>query len=291
MKSHSKEPEIVIAVENGDYDRVVALINQGADVHARGRGGYAPLHCAAAKGDVRIVDHLLGRGANIDLRTDNNSGHDGGQTALFLAVVYGRKTVAMLLLGAGAKPDLRTVDGIRALEVASEKGDLELVSALVDHGACVNPRGGTPPLASALFSRQLDIAKYLLTKGARVDATVPGFDSPMLPAIASGKWLPAVDLLLSNGAQINQTDSQGRSALHNAVIAFASSKTHHEKGPNGRMTVQIEKGEATLPVVARLLEAGADPNMKDKEGLTALDWAKKTRSDALLRLLEAHPNR
>lgn len=291
MNGHAKEPEIVTAAENGDYDRLVTLINQGADVHARGKGGYTALHCAAAKGDERIVDYLLGRGVDIDLRTDNNSGHDGGQTALFLAVAYGHKTVAILLLGAGARPDLRTVDGMRALERASGRGDMELVSALIDHGACVNPRGGTPPLAEALFSRQLDVAKYLLTKGARVDATIPGFDSPLLPAIASGKWLPAVDLLLSNGAHINQTDSQGRSALHNAVIAFASSKTQYEKGPSGRTTALVEKGEATLPIVARLLEAGVDPNMKDKEGLTALDWAKKTGSVVLVQLLEAHPSR
>ncbi len=63
------------------------LVDNGADVQARGAGGVTPLHLAAARGDEALVDLLLARGARVEARLEN------GQTAAELAVERGHPTL------------------------------------------------------------------------------------------------------------------------------------------------------------------------------------------------------
>jgi ankyrin repeat protein len=47
------------------------LVEAGADVNARQHGGYVPLHSAANRGDVEIIDLLLDRGADPDAAAED----------------------------------------------------------------------------------------------------------------------------------------------------------------------------------------------------------------------------
>jgi ankyrin repeat protein len=75
---------------------VQALLEHGADVNARARGGGTALTLAATGGDARIVRALLDRGAEVEsesARPDTN--------ALKLAVKYGHDEIVRLLKKAG----------------------------------------------------------------------------------------------------------------------------------------------------------------------------------------------
>lgn len=80
------------AVANGG-DSLIAkdLIAAGADVNAKQRHGWTPLHGAAHSGDRELVELLLARGADPDVK------HQEGKTALDLARESGHAEVVTLL--------------------------------------------------------------------------------------------------------------------------------------------------------------------------------------------------
>jgi hypothetical protein len=53
-----------------------------------------------------------------------------------------------------------------------------------------------------------------------------------------------------------------------------------------RLSVQAAK-EGQAGVVALLVRKGANPNIRDQRGFTALDWAKKKKFTEVVRVLEA----
>jgi uncharacterized protein len=72
---------------------VSALLARGADVNARGGGGYTPLHIAAFEGDATLIDTLLAHGAAAEARADD------GKTALAIAEERGHAQAARRLRG------------------------------------------------------------------------------------------------------------------------------------------------------------------------------------------------
>jgi ankyrin repeat protein len=95
------------AAMRSDVDLLEALVVAGAQVNARGELGATPLHMSAAHGCVLAVEHLLANGANINAQTDN------GATPLHYAVNFGYTNVAevvKILLENGAD---RTIENKR----------------------------------------------------------------------------------------------------------------------------------------------------------------------------------
>ena len=87
------------AVADGGDSRIArALVAAGADVNAKQRHGWTPLHGAAHSGDRELVELLLARGA------DPDATHQEGKTALDLAREKGHADVVNVLeAAAGAR--------------------------------------------------------------------------------------------------------------------------------------------------------------------------------------------
>ena len=102
---------------------------------------------------------------------------------------------------------------------------------------------------------------------------------PLTP-LAYAAWLgrPGImSMLLENGARVDQKNSvTGRTALHEAAIA---------RMPH-RWASYPYSEERQTEVVKVLLRHGADKKIKDKDGKTALDLAKKPNAANVVRLLE-----
>jgi uncharacterized protein len=201
---------ILAAAKDGDYDRVLALLeSEPALATASNMLGSQPIHAAYFGGHKRIVDLLLARGVDMDfflaaelgLLDQVRSALDSdpalfqafsaaGSTALHRSCYWGHTAVASLLLERGADPNAVTRDNF--LQIAplgcavatpdvpnpSDREDvvLELVNLLLSSGADVNARrrDGLTALHSAAYRGHLHVMEALLAHGA--DPAIRGYD-------------------------------------------------------------------------------------------------------------------
>ena len=273
------------AAELGLLGAVKKLVSEGTPIDKTKRGDVTALHMAALGGHVEMVEWLLDNGANINARTLSQPGYPGAETPLYLAVAAGRTSVVDLLVRRGAKLNLKSSDGTSALAEASGAGHTAIVSLLVDNGADLNPRGDFSPLFLAINARQLDIAKYLISRGARIDAKTPPYKGSLLMSAAGSKWIDGLELLLQLGADVNYQDETGMTALHWGVLGFASRSTTWDL-TNKRKKAVIVEPESAIPIVKRLLDAGAQSDIRNRDGFTAREYAKKIRAQLLIDLFE-----
>jgi ankyrin repeat protein len=283
------------AVEN-HAEAARALIDAGADVHARTRpGGFTALLFAAREGAAETVRLLLSKGASV-----NDSAADGS-SVLLLATVRGHWALATTLLDRGANPNadgagytaLHWAAGAWESELSGSLGSeaylwmaalgggkLDLVKALLAHGANPNARvakppprfgftfggnrgpsrleiAGATPFLLAADAARADIMRVLVASGADPllttnDKTTPlmmaagfGYIDAMSRASEAGS-LEAAKLALELGAEVTAANDAGETALHGAAYAGWNS------------------------VVQLLVDKGAQINAKNKRGWTPL---------------------
>jgi ankyrin repeat protein len=240
---------LVDAVRIGDATEVRALIRQKADVNVASADGTTALHWAVQRDDEGVVELLLKAGANA------NATNRYGVPPLAIAAVNGHAAIMKGLIDAGADVNAGLSADETPIMTAARTGKAEALKVLIAHGAKVNSRDtrGQSPLMWAASKNNADAVRLLVEAGADVTvrtenkptgraAQMSVFLSPqptgftaLMFAVRSGS-LAATRALLDAGADINDTLSDGQSAL---VVATANA--HWE-------------------VASLLLDRGADPN-------------------------------
>lgn len=206
-----------------------------------------------------------------------------GLPLLLLASNQGEEEVVTALLDRGAR-DVNAADeeGHTALLLEAEAGHRENVKRLLQHGA--KPDGDPRPWASPLMAaidknRDIELARILLDAGAKVDPGPHGI-TPL--SLAAENAQPAiVRLLLQRGANVNASDSDGDTPLM-AVM----------RAGDGNENKALRK-EAQRVIIRLLLAKKADPNAWNRFGASALSIAADGDAiecvDSLLRA-GANPN-
>jgi ankyrin repeat protein len=209
---------------------------------------------AAQSGDVAAL------GAHLDARPELIDALGGGfqkATALHLAVLRNQHAAARLLIERGADLNRRDFpDNAAPLHFAAAHGDLETMRLLVEAGADVNCKGDDHEvgvLGWATCFRQIreDVAAYLLSHGAQLN---------LWTAIA----LDRVD-------DVRMMIARQPSLLEARMTRNQHRRTplHHAAAKNRERVVQL------------LLELGADPNVTDATGATALTTASQENADVV----------
>jgi ankyrin repeat protein len=160
---------------------------------------------AVHEGDVKTVASFLDRGL------DPNTTDRDGQTILMMATRLGHRNLVELLIARKANVASRSPQGDTALMFASLKGHLGIAELLVKHGAQVRQSGWTP-LHYAAFEGRAEMIKFLLAKGAEVDARAPNAYTALMLA-ARGGHLEAARQLLYADPDLTAKGQSGETAL------------------------------------------------------------------------------
>ena len=90
--------------------------------------GFRPLQHACSGGNLKVAKILLENGANIDA-----SDKFYRLTPFFLASQFENLETVKLLLENGCKTEIRTHEGLTGLEMAMEKGFVDIVKLIAFH--------------------------------------------------------------------------------------------------------------------------------------------------------------
>ena len=271
------------AAHVGREDIVSVLLASGAETLVTDSANRTPLVWAARDGNTRVVEVIMAQ------RTALGESSTDGCLALLLATRNGRDGVVSAILQ-GANKDALDCDGESPLIWAVTEGHLPMVNALVAAGVNVNARrgsDGSAVLHIAAGRGRDEMVSSLLRKGAYKDVLDNTGTTPLLWATAAGH-LSAVETLLAAGANLNlRSREDDFSALHLAagngyhgiVSALLRSGADADVvDPNGDTALMWAAGNGHVGVVEVLLTGGADVTVRNSvegEGYSALDWATK----------------
>ncbi len=271
--------------------------------------GTTALMRAAAAGDEAAVDRLIRDGARVNARVPSNdlavlisilqffspvAKHDVGWTPLMYAAQGGHEPVARRLLAAGADVRLGGRLGDTALAVASRPGMIRL---LVEAGADVNVRSypqRRTPLHAAVARHDAESVKALVAARADVNAADQEGVTPLLLAARLGDG-GLVTALLAAGADPAARDQRAgwtplRWAIaegHTAVADLLRGSGAPGEGRNDAALLDALQRKDAGGVQAAL-QAGADPNARNRFGDTALGMASvRGETEAAVALLRA----
>ncbi len=153
-------------------------------------------------------------------------------------------------------------------------------------------------LMDSALQGKLDEVERLVSKGTAVDAIDPDNRTPMIFAAFNGHT-PVVSFLLENGAEVDAKDISGRTALMYAAsgpfgetveLLLTNGADVNVQGTlEGFTALMTAAAEGQADVVRRLLGHGADRSLVDKDGDTALSFARQNGHTEVFRLLEEPP--
>jgi len=139
--------EVVEAAAAGEIERVERHVaDDPTSVIEHSADGWTPLHLAAFFGHPRIVELLLGGGADVTARSRNSNGN----TPLHAALAANRKIIAGLLIGVGADVNAVDAQGWRPLHLAAANDNIHAAKALIAEGADIQAQNGAGQTALSL---------------------------------------------------------------------------------------------------------------------------------------------
>lgn len=257
---------LLFAAREGCFDCVKALIEKGAKIDLADPESVTPLILAVFNTHFDVAKYLIQQGANV------NHWDWWGRTPLYLAVDYNT-------LPHGGRPDAPSLDAALPIDI---------IRLLLDKGANPNPQLKLPiPYRATGADRGVD---QLLSVGS----------TPLLRA-AKAQDAPAIQLLLEHGASMELPNAQGMTPpvaasgmgsvdadtrgsyyttdIQERTIASLELMFAHGadiNGRAGRLQQAALHGAAFWgwnQVVEYLLTKGANINLADSRGYTAVDYA------------------
>src|SRR5262245_41086613 len=220
---------------------------------------------AAESGDHAAALRLLSaKGTNV-----NATGADGA-TAIMYAAANGDLELVRALIKAGANVKLKNQFGTSAISEAAIIGSAPILDALLKAGADPNfktPNGETPLMAAAR-SGKVDAAKRLLDAGADVNAKETWGGQSALMWAAAQSQADMVKFLASKGANLND-----HGMVHQWERKTLTEPRPTDMNKGGFTPLIYAAREGCTDCVKSLLAAGADPDLQDPDGVTALNMA------------------
>jgi len=172
-----------------NLNEVKYLVFCGAKVNAKTKYGETPLMMASEEGHLEIVKFLMDNGAKVNAKTKY------GETPLMMAAKSGHLEIVKLLVSKGVDLKVQDYGRYTPLHWAAFWGHIDVVKFLLDNGMDVNIKNaggwtllrhstwicwcrsldpkcntGITPLHMAASKNKLEVVKFLVNKGANINA-------------------------------------------------------------------------------------------------------------------------
>jgi ankyrin repeat protein len=291
-------------------DVVQALIDAHADLKAHSKAGFTAMHFAARQGDLEMVQLLLAAGVDVNILSEAEKsaappGRAGGfqiggrktagvngYTPLLVAAVRNQVPLALWLLDHGADPNIGDagftplhwastewesftanrvyglIDGMGG--IPDRQAKLQLVNALLAHGANVNARmtkpqpsiaggyedtvGATPFLLAA-SADDLEMMKILYKAGA----------DPKIPTATKATAIMAATGLNHGIGESPVTEPEAMACVKFLLDLGVDPKGSTSTGENALFGPGYRGWNILL---GQLIDLGVDVNLVSKVGLT-----------------------
>jgi ankyrin repeat protein len=212
-------------------------------------------------------------------------GHAGGDKLMTIAKMCFAPMPDM------SDPSARNADGLTSIHCAAAAGDLAALQRLiVEKGGDANVRvvsdvnapavDGDTPLHCAARNGKLDAVRFLISRGAKVNATNSRGDTPLHMA---APYAQVAQALIAAHADVDAADYVGRTPLHWAALDTRGTSTLHilldsgarpaPEDRDGRTPLHDAAKASHAQAIVALISGGADVNQKDRFGFTPLHLA------------------
>lgn len=248
------------AVQDNDANHCRELLEKHeVNVNGKCSDGNTALHEASKCNNAEILTLLLDFGADI------NAKNEYGYTPLHMCCQHISEELeaSELLLRNGADINAQNAYKNTPLHLAARHNNLEVCKVLLESDSDINAKGinDCTPLHLAVEHGCIETCQELLSQQANVDALRKGERTPLHDAVSNSSiGSKLCRLLIEYGADINATNSNGKTALHICceIIVKLPQKISKIKKSGYRK------------IINTLLTYGADPCKGHFQGLSCL---------------------
>ena len=291
---------LALAATNGSARLIDALLKAGANANESSPEGETVLMSASRSGSSNAVKVLLEAGATV-----NATESWRGETALMWAAAQNHAEIVTLLVAHGAAADARSrtltfpnvrynlathatlpppQGGFTALMFAARQGAVDAARALADAHADLNVQDpdGTPAMTVAIVNGHHDVARLLLERGANPNIADAAGMTPLYAAVElhTTEMYPERRALRRPSGSVTTIDLikllLAKNAQPDMPLKAVTLRWGRRRGPGdaalaeGATPLMRAARFADVEVMRVLLDAGADPALKQKDQTTVL---------------------
>jgi uncharacterized protein len=172
------------------------------------------------------------------------------------------------LVAAGERPNIQDSNSRTPLHVAVYRKHYAAARALLRLGANPNALDAQryDIVTIAAVENDIEMLNIALQGGASARNTTTPYDGTALSAAAHLGHVEVIRILIAHNAPLDHVNARGWTALHEAVVLGNG-------GPNHVATVDV------------LVKAGADTEIKDRQGATPLMYARQRGYSDMVKIL------
>jgi len=225
---YDRRSALHVACADGHLDAVKFLVEKGANVNCEDRWGRRPLQDAQEQKHTEVVSFLVSAGALPPAKVHNDLSDQGFGDRLCKAAARGDVALIEDLVGRGASVNACDYDGRSPLHLAAAEGHAAVVQYLIANDVDINKKdrwGGTA-LKDAVRGGHKKVETLLLENGAThgyADYSEEQAIGENLCKAAARGDLNQIRNLVAKGASVDAHDYDRRSALH-----LAAAEGHEE---------------------------------------------------------------
>lgn len=279
---------LMIAVSKNHIDIINYLVSKGVELNAKDKLGWNALLYAVTNDQPDSAAFLIEKGVSVE-SPDNE-----GTTALMYAVMNNSESMMNLLIKNGADVNSHNKKNLTPLLCAVESGNPKIIEALIAARASVNDSFARAITAGKTAAVKTMLENRLVSLNSFRDADNL---SPVIYAVKAAD-LEMLKLLCDSGANPGLKDNNGQGALFYAAASGDADILNYLFNDRGlKYAVNNADNSGRTPLfsaaengngeaVRFLLANGANPNIADKNGHKAVDWARANKMDNAVTVLE-----